>query len=255
VGNHYLRVAPHNIYPAAGGEWLALACDDGAAWAALRAYANESELARLGSTPRSTSAWRRRGRTLPSKARPQWRTHSSPTWASTGVKNPDYHDTLYVSGLIASDTVNTMPEKTLKAYADHGTPGQPIRQSYDEAAQVMKSVADAITCEPRLPLSASILIVTSALTGPSMPWIAQIRGGSNCVISEVARCSELLMRRVTTHLDPTPGRPIPTRCPLTIPGCHSLNREKSEAYSNTSLGVLEILISATIEIMLVTTYL
>ena len=38
-----------------------------------------------------------------------------PLWASTGVKNPDYPDTLYVSGLIASDTGNTMPEKTLKS--------------------------------------------------------------------------------------------------------------------------------------------
>jgi transaldolase len=66
-----------------------------------------------------------------------------PLWASTGVKNPDYPDTLYVSGLIAPDTVNTMPEKTLKAYADHGTLGTPIQNTYDEAAQVMKAVADA----------------------------------------------------------------------------------------------------------------
>ena len=66
-----------------------------------------------------------------------------PLWASTGVKNPDYPDTLYISNLIAPDTVNTMPEKTLKAYANHGSPGLPIQQAYDEAAQVMKSVADA----------------------------------------------------------------------------------------------------------------
>jgi transaldolase len=62
---------------------------------------------------------------------------------STGVKNQDYRDTLYVSDLIAPDTVNTMPEKTLKSYADHGSPGKPIQRSYDEAAQVMKAVADA----------------------------------------------------------------------------------------------------------------
>ncbi|MFF9392030.1 transaldolase [Streptomyces griseoluteus] len=66
-----------------------------------------------------------------------------PLWASTGVKNQDYPDTLYISDLIAPDTVNTMPEKTLKAYADHGHPGKPIQQTYDEAAQVMKAVADA----------------------------------------------------------------------------------------------------------------
>jgi len=42
-----------------------------------------------------------------------------PLWASTGVKNPDYSDTLYVTELVAPNTVNTMPEKTLDAVADH----------------------------------------------------------------------------------------------------------------------------------------
>jgi transaldolase len=49
-------------------------------------------------------------------ARPQ-----RPLWASTGVKNPHYPDTLYVSELVVPHTVNTMPEKTLQAFADHGT--------------------------------------------------------------------------------------------------------------------------------------
>ncbi len=43
-----------------------------------------------------------------------------PLWASTGVKNPDYPDTLYVTDLVVANTVNTMPEKTLDAFADHG---------------------------------------------------------------------------------------------------------------------------------------
>jgi transaldolase len=43
-----------------------------------------------------------------------------PLWASTGVKNPDYSDTLYVTELVAANTVNTMPEKTMDAVADHG---------------------------------------------------------------------------------------------------------------------------------------
>ncbi|WP_216911584.1 transaldolase [Nocardia noduli] len=43
-----------------------------------------------------------------------------PLWASTGVKNPDYSDTLYVTELVAKNTVNTLPEKTLEAVADHG---------------------------------------------------------------------------------------------------------------------------------------
>jgi transaldolase len=71
-------------------------------------------------------------------ARPQ-----RPLWASTGVKNPDLPDTLYISELIAPGTVNTMPEKTMKAYADHGTPGTPVQKSYDEAASLMKAIADA----------------------------------------------------------------------------------------------------------------
>lgn len=48
-------------------------------------------------------------------ARPQ-----RPLWASTGVKNPDYPDTMYVSELVAPNTVNTMPGKTMEAFADHG---------------------------------------------------------------------------------------------------------------------------------------
>ncbi len=43
-----------------------------------------------------------------------------PLWASTGVKNPDYDDTMYVRDLVVAETVNTMPEKTLHAFADHG---------------------------------------------------------------------------------------------------------------------------------------
>jgi transaldolase len=43
-------------------------------------------------------------------------------WASTSVKNPDYPDTMYVDELIGADTVNTMPEETIRAYQDHGHP-------------------------------------------------------------------------------------------------------------------------------------
>jgi len=43
-----------------------------------------------------------------------------PLWASTGVKNPDYPDTMYITELVAPNTVNTLPEKTLEAFADHG---------------------------------------------------------------------------------------------------------------------------------------
>ncbi|MFQ6329277.1 transaldolase [Nocardia sp. CWNU-33] len=43
-----------------------------------------------------------------------------PLWASTGVKNPEYSDTMYVTELVGPNTVNTLPEKTLEAVADHG---------------------------------------------------------------------------------------------------------------------------------------
>jgi len=66
-----------------------------------------------------------------------------PLWASTGVKDPAYDDTMYVAELIAPDTVNTMPEKTMKAYGDHGEAGTPVQKSYEDAAAVLKSVADA----------------------------------------------------------------------------------------------------------------
>ena len=44
-----------------------------------------------------------------------------PLWASTSTKNPEYPDTLYVDELIGPDTVNTMPDATIEAFADHGT--------------------------------------------------------------------------------------------------------------------------------------
>jgi len=66
-----------------------------------------------------------------------------PLWASTGVKNPEYSDTMYISELIAPGTVNTMPEKTMKAFADHGEPGTPVQKAYEDAAAVMKAVEDA----------------------------------------------------------------------------------------------------------------
>ncbi|MDZ5663551.1 transaldolase [Nocardioides sp. S-58] len=67
-----------------------------------------------------------------------------PLWASTGVKNPDYDDTMYVVDLVATDTVNTMPEKTLDAVADHGeVRGDRIRSFYDDAAAHMQALADA----------------------------------------------------------------------------------------------------------------
>jgi transaldolase len=54
-------------------------------------------------------------------------------WASTSTKNPAYSDTLYVDELIGPDTVNTMPEETIKAYQDHGNPQPRLQSELDEA--------------------------------------------------------------------------------------------------------------------------
>jgi transaldolase len=59
------------------------------------------------------------------------------------VKNPEYSDVLYLSELVAPDTVNTMPEKTMQAFADHGTVGRPVQETYADAEKVLQSVRDA----------------------------------------------------------------------------------------------------------------
>ena len=67
-----------------------------------------------------------------------------PLWASTGVKNPDYDDTMYVVDLVVANTVNTMPEATLEAVADHGEiRGDRVHPFYDDAAAHMQALADA----------------------------------------------------------------------------------------------------------------
>ncbi len=67
-----------------------------------------------------------------------------PLWASTGVKNPDYRDTMYVDDLVVDNTVNTMPEKTLDAVRDHSDiQGDQVTNHYDDADQVMAALADA----------------------------------------------------------------------------------------------------------------
>lgn len=65
-----------------------------------------------------------------------------PLWASTGVKNPEYSDTLYVSELVAPGTVNTMPGATMEAFADHGTTNtDSILGRPEESARVFDDLA------------------------------------------------------------------------------------------------------------------
>ena len=71
-------------------------------------------------------------------ARPQ-----RPLWASTGVKDPAYEDTRYVVDLVAPGIVNTMPEATLRAVAEHGrVPRDSIHGTYAQAQQVLDELAE-----------------------------------------------------------------------------------------------------------------
>lgn len=71
-------------------------------------------------------------------ARPQ-----RPLWASTGTKNPAYSDTLYVDSLVGPDTVNTMPEKTIAAFLDHGSTERAVDKDVDGARKLMVELAAA----------------------------------------------------------------------------------------------------------------
>ena len=64
-------------------------------------------------------------------------------WASTSTKNPDYADIVYVEELIGADTVNTMPEETILAYQDHGSPEPRLTTGVDEARQLLADLAAA----------------------------------------------------------------------------------------------------------------
>src|SRR6516164_1594473 len=74
-------------------------------------------------------------------------------WASTGTKNKEYSDVLYVDGLIGPNTINTMPPATLEAFRDHGKPRDTLEENIDEAEHVLAEFErsgislDAITAE------------------------------------------------------------------------------------------------------------
>jgi transaldolase len=64
-------------------------------------------------------------------------------WASTSVKNPNYPDTMYVEELIGADTVDTMPEETIRAYQDHGSPEARLESGLTQAHEVFDELARA----------------------------------------------------------------------------------------------------------------
>jgi len=71
-------------------------------------------------------------------ARPQ-----RPLWASTGTKNPNYRDTIYVDDLIGPHTVNTMPPQTLSAFRDHGQLAETVTGGVEEARHFLAALAAA----------------------------------------------------------------------------------------------------------------
>ena len=62
-------------------------------------------------------------------------------WASTGVKNPDYSDLLYVEPLIGKETINTLPDKTLAALAEHGQPALQVEADIDQSTAQLAALA------------------------------------------------------------------------------------------------------------------
>jgi transaldolase len=64
-------------------------------------------------------------------------------FASTGTKDPEASDTLYIDAFAAPETINTMPDKTLRAFADHGTVGDPLPADGDDAAEVFEAHREA----------------------------------------------------------------------------------------------------------------
>jgi transaldolase len=64
-------------------------------------------------------------------------------WASTGTKNPEYSDVLYVDELIGPDCVNTMPEGTIAAFEDHGTVARTVDADVEGARKTIAALADA----------------------------------------------------------------------------------------------------------------
>ena len=64
-------------------------------------------------------------------------------FASTGTKDPEASDTLYIEAFAAPDTINTMPEKTLQAFADHGKVGEPLPADGGDAEEVLQAHRDA----------------------------------------------------------------------------------------------------------------
>jgi transaldolase len=81
---------------------------------------------------------------------PRWRaleekgaTRQRCLWASTSTKNPEYRDVMYVEELLGEETVNTMPEETIRAFQDHGNVAETLTKDVDAARKLFLDLRDA----------------------------------------------------------------------------------------------------------------
>ena len=102
-------------------------------------------------------------------------------WASTGVKDPAYPDTLYIDSLIGPNTVNTMPPKTMDAFRDHGTLGETLTAGLDDARKVLAEAER---------LGLDLAAVTSALVDDG---VKQFADAADALLGAVAAKRETLL--------------------------------------------------------------
>ncbi len=119
----------------------------------------DAVIARWPGSPKAQTAMALKGKAAIANARlafarfrdivssPRWKELASagarvqrPLWASTGTKNPDYSDVLYVDELIGPDTVNTMPLATIEAFRDHGKVADRLTGRENEAAAALSDL-------------------------------------------------------------------------------------------------------------------
>jgi transaldolase/glucose-6-phosphate isomerase len=121
-----------------------------------------------------------------------------PLWASTGTKNPKYSDVLYIESLIASDTVNTIPPATYKAFKDHGrVRANAIEENLDEASNILRKFEEK---------GFSLKAITEKLTEEGVKSFDESFASLMSTIE--ARRDEVvrgLSDRLTAHLGPHQG--------------------------------------------------
>lgn len=119
-------------------------------------------------------------------ARPQ-----RPLWASTGTKNPAYRDVMYVEELIGPDVVNTMPDKTLRAFADHGRVRRTVNTIINDAEQMLADLQTA---------GVDLDLITSALEREGVASFCDS-------YHQLLECITEKAASLGMQLDPPPGMP------------------------------------------------